>query len=411
MSAILVQSVVTCSSDSADEGINDPGKTTLTGVFLDAEVEGLTYQSGNNPPGTTDENGTFEYTPGQELSFSVGGVQLGTLADGAAVCTPYDFVVPGNIARFLQSLDGDGDPSNGIDLTAAAAALAGETVTSDVFENTSSTGFAADPAITGALATAGETLLDTATTNANLRDGTDSTFSPAELAGFAFILVDPSQVGFGIVIFDELANSGDQGSTGSDVAYDVATVQGGDGIAEDFTWTINSTGKLILTFESGELVEVKKVGVSSRAISVEVTEAGAAPAILTLLKPLPVTETSMCGAPITQGGTSTRVFTVTDPNGSEQVTFKSDGTVVGPDWAGFWTVGDIAPNVIKIVDGNNPNLVPNTWSLVVFLSGSPDTGGDLFTAEVTFNGYEVGTDYPNLVWDDFSFVSISAGTP
>ncbi len=409
--AILTQGFISCSSNDGDGGTT-PGTVTATGVFLDCEVEGLTYQSGNNPPAQTDENGTFTYTPGETLSFSVGGVQLGTLVDGAPVCTPFDFVIPENIARFLQSLDADGDPSNGIDLGAASTLLAGTNVNSDVFENPSSTGFAADTAITGALATTGDTLLDTATTNPNLRDGTDSTFDVAELAGFAFVLSDPLAAGLGIVKFNDLVNAGDQGSSGSSTAFDETVAQGGIGVGEDFNWVINSNGGLDLTFEDGTTTSIKKSGSSSRAITGVEAEPGSAPVVLTLLKALPVTETDMSGAPITVSGTSTKSFTITDPNGTETIVFKADGTLTasgsaaGP-WSGFWTVSEVAPNVIKVIDGASPTQVPGEWSLVVFLDGSPAAGGQLFVSDVTFNGFDPGTTDPNFTWEEFLFLAIS----
>lgn len=411
LAALLIQGLVSCGSDDGDT-IADPGPGVSTGIFLDCEVEGLTYQSGNNPPAQTDENGTFTYTPGQPLSFSVGGVQLGTLDDGAPICTPYDFIIPENIARFLQSLDADGDPSNGIDLVAASNALAGANVSSDVFENPSSTGFATDTAIIGALELTGDTLLDTATTNANLRDGTDSTFDVAELAGFAFAISDVREAGLGIIKFESLVNPGDQGSSGSDIPFVESVAQGGSGVGEDFNWIINSTGVMILTFEDGSSVSVKKSGSSSRSITGVVTEPGSSPFVITLLKPLPVTETGMSGAPITQGGTSTKSFNITSSGETQTLLFKSDGTLTasgggeGP-WSGFWTVGEIAPNVIKVIDGSSPTQVPNLWSLVIFLDGSPAQGGELFVADVTFNGFEPGTTDPIFIWEEFLFISIS----
>lgn len=413
LAALSTQVIVSCGSDGADEdGITGPAPIILSGVFLDSEVKGLTYQSGTNAPAQTDENGTFSYTPGENLSFSVGGVQLGTLADGAPVCTPYDFVIPENIARFLQSLDGDSDPSNGIDLTAAAIALAGQTVTSDVFENPSSTAFAADPAITGAIAAAGKTLLDTATTNTNLRNGTDSTFDVAELAGFAFILSSPPDAGLGIIMFDDLVNPGDQGSTGSNTPFDDAVAQGGSGVGEDFDWAINSVGIMTLTFSDGSTATFKKSGSSSRAITGVVSEPGLASSVITLLKPIAVSETDLSGAPITQGGTSTKSFTISDPNGTQVITFKSDGTLSatgspeGP-WSGFWTVGEVAPNVIKIIDGISSDLIPGDWLLVVLLDGNLAFGGQLYVADVTFTGLDEVTDDPNFIWEDFFFLGIT----
>ena len=58
----------------------------------------------------------FDYTVGETLSFSVGAVQLGTLPDGKPLVTPNDFgAATENIARFLQTLDADGEHINGID--------------------------------------------------------------------------------------------------------------------------------------------------------------------------------------------------------------------------------------------------------------------------------------------------------
>ena len=102
-----------------------PPPPTEVGVFIDSPVEGLGYQSGSRTPGTTDAEGMFVYEIGQVLSFSVGGVELGSLPDGQALVTPYDFgEAAENIARLLQTLDADSNHLNGIDLTAAATALA-----------------------------------------------------------------------------------------------------------------------------------------------------------------------------------------------------------------------------------------------------------------------------------------------
>lgn len=92
-----------------------------TGVFVDAPVEGLTYTGSTGMSGTTDANGGFLYEPGTTVTFSLGGVTLGTVT-GAAMVTPVDMVegsAPDDpaavaIARVLQSVDADGNPNNGI---------------------------------------------------------------------------------------------------------------------------------------------------------------------------------------------------------------------------------------------------------------------------------------------------------
>jgi hypothetical protein len=82
----------------------------------------------------------FDYIVGETLRFSVGGVQLGTLPDGQAVVTPYDFgAAAENIARLLQTLDADANHLNGIDLAAAAIALAGTAMDASTFTSDATT--------------------------------------------------------------------------------------------------------------------------------------------------------------------------------------------------------------------------------------------------------------------------------
>ena len=101
------------------------GDEAGTGVFIDSPVSGLTYSAGDTDA-RTDEQGRFKYDSGQTLSFSVGGLALGSAA-GADVITPVDLVEGAdagdtsviNISRLLQSLDSDGNLNNGIQITEA----------------------------------------------------------------------------------------------------------------------------------------------------------------------------------------------------------------------------------------------------------------------------------------------------
>ena len=107
-SAILLLSA--CGGDS----------TTAVGVFVDAPVEGLTYMS-DGITGTTDSAGNFTYKIGQSITFSINGVNLPAV-QGSSIVTPVDLVGASSpdspeavfIARFLQSIDSDGNPDNGI---------------------------------------------------------------------------------------------------------------------------------------------------------------------------------------------------------------------------------------------------------------------------------------------------------
>jgi hypothetical protein len=94
------------------------------GIFMDSPVQGLIYETASQS-GTTDANGTFAYLSGETVTFSIGSVVLGH-GTAKEKMNPID-LVPGavgvedatvtNICRFLQSLDVDGDPDNGITIT------------------------------------------------------------------------------------------------------------------------------------------------------------------------------------------------------------------------------------------------------------------------------------------------------
>jgi hypothetical protein len=98
------------------------------GHFIDSPVGGLTYQTPTNW-GMTDISGGFDYFPGERVQLSVGSVYLGSpLADHKIspldVFESYDLddnaVI--NMARLLQSLDADGAPKGGIDITPSVTA-------------------------------------------------------------------------------------------------------------------------------------------------------------------------------------------------------------------------------------------------------------------------------------------------
>jgi hypothetical protein len=115
---------VTC-EDVAPEPID-----TLTGVFLDSAVANVNYQT-DTLTGTTNEQGEFTYVEGESVTFSIGEVVF-PLIPAASVITPLelaeskDITEPSvvNMTRLLQSLDKDGDPSNGIEITDTAKSSA-----------------------------------------------------------------------------------------------------------------------------------------------------------------------------------------------------------------------------------------------------------------------------------------------
>ncbi|WP_345985985.1 putative metal-binding motif-containing protein [Sulfurimonas sp. HSL-1656] len=114
---------------------------TVTGQFIDAPVQGLSYACSSGTAGTTDAGGGYTCPDGDTVTFSVGAVSIGTVTAESGPVVPYSFfpadtVAAVNLARLLQSLDGDGDPNNGlIDLnsTLIAALPAGTDFSSPTF--------------------------------------------------------------------------------------------------------------------------------------------------------------------------------------------------------------------------------------------------------------------------------------
>ncbi|MBF0350201.1 MAG: hypothetical protein HQM11_04180, partial [SAR324 cluster bacterium] len=98
-----------------------------TGLFLDAAVSGINFEA--DPfSGITDSAGTFRFLEGDPVKFYIGNIVIGE-GPGKSEVTPVDLVENGssthpaviNIARFLQTMDADGDPTNGITVSTETA--------------------------------------------------------------------------------------------------------------------------------------------------------------------------------------------------------------------------------------------------------------------------------------------------
>jgi len=123
MSAALITG---CGGGSSENGTSS--SILLSGRFVDSPVEGLEYET-ETQTGITDADGTFMYLAGETVTFYVGDVMLGS-ATAQPVMTPLELVegardeanpIVTNMARFLQTLDMDMDPNNGITITQAMA--------------------------------------------------------------------------------------------------------------------------------------------------------------------------------------------------------------------------------------------------------------------------------------------------
>jgi hypothetical protein len=115
-----------CGGGGGGGGTSPPPPATATGVFVDSYVAGLRYTSGGQS-GVTDANGQFTYVVGQPVIFSIGDTQLPAVSGGPYVnpllvfgTTDVNDVRVVNLARLLQTLDVDANPTNGITLAVAA---------------------------------------------------------------------------------------------------------------------------------------------------------------------------------------------------------------------------------------------------------------------------------------------------
>jgi len=145
ISLVLTTLLVSCGGGSSDSSSTP---TAITGSYSDAgAVSGLQYSTATQS-GTTDSSGKFLYLPGETVTFSVGSIVIGK-AVAAPTLTTFDLVgisapltslgIPNNIpssllfqqainiSTFLQTLDSDGNVSNGISIPSQAIVLAKNT--------------------------------------------------------------------------------------------------------------------------------------------------------------------------------------------------------------------------------------------------------------------------------------------
>lgn len=124
--ALCFLALTACGGGDSDNGANTgTGSAAVKeGLFLDSAVAGLYYISGNQS-GFTDNKGKFVYEVNVPVQFSIGGIVIGE-ATAKPVMTPLDLVEEAsneldptvtNIVRFLQTLDNDANPDNGITIT------------------------------------------------------------------------------------------------------------------------------------------------------------------------------------------------------------------------------------------------------------------------------------------------------
>ncbi len=116
-----------CNTKDGDSYDVPPFVQTTQAQLVDAPVEGVSFvATPSGIAGKTGANGVFTCKPGDTVSFSVGGAAIGSASCAATVAaadlagtTVLTEAKLQNRLVFLQALDDDDDPTNGIRITAA----------------------------------------------------------------------------------------------------------------------------------------------------------------------------------------------------------------------------------------------------------------------------------------------------
>ena len=122
-------------------GGTDAAGPVLTGNFVDSPVAGVSYITPTES-GVTNLDGEFSYREGEAVVFSIGKLSL-PLVPASEMITPLDIADSDdvsdaaviNVARLLQSLDEDSDPSNGIVISESTNSVFDEAQIFDVADD------------------------------------------------------------------------------------------------------------------------------------------------------------------------------------------------------------------------------------------------------------------------------------
>jgi len=147
---VLVAALAACGGGGGSIAVS-------TGVLVDSAVAGIGYKTATQS-GITNAKGEYSFLPGETVTFFIGNIQFPPVVAKGTV-TPLDIAqttdinnqVVSNILVLLQSLDEDGNPSNGITIPSVAASKATSAVSFDV----SPLAFSANTTVIGLVANSG----------------------------------------------------------------------------------------------------------------------------------------------------------------------------------------------------------------------------------------------------------------
>jgi hypothetical protein len=172
---LAVGGIVACGGGDSSSANDNPTPTVLTGSFIDSAVANIGYRTATRS-GTTNGAGEFQYLEGETVVFFIGDLELPP-AEAKVIVTPLEIAqtddinnhIVINLARLLQSLDEDGDPSNGITIPATDALVIAPLNFDQPVEQ-----FAELPELGNLVASAGNTLISEADAVAHLSESLDN---------------------------------------------------------------------------------------------------------------------------------------------------------------------------------------------------------------------------------------------
>jgi len=111
----------------------------LKGYYVDSAVEGVKFHcttpAGETQSGITDEKGTFTFKENQTCTFKIGDVVLREVKASSLEHNVTIFEDNTRVAQFLQTLDSDGNASNGIEILPEAHEVLKERNMTEVPQN------------------------------------------------------------------------------------------------------------------------------------------------------------------------------------------------------------------------------------------------------------------------------------
>jgi hypothetical protein len=130
--AAIALMLTACGGGGSSGGGSSTATGSQTGILTDAAVQGVSYRTSSGVTGLTGPNGQYSFNPGDSVLFTLGGITLGDVR-ATGIISPIQLAGRDdnrlqNLLVLFQSLDTDGNPSNGITIPAASAAAATNTV-------------------------------------------------------------------------------------------------------------------------------------------------------------------------------------------------------------------------------------------------------------------------------------------